>query len=148
MIETHPYDGHLRDLGITRDPKWHKLRAEVIKERGGKCELSGCLSSLEVHHVIPFHFGILLKRPWIELDKRNLFILSTAPTDYHLLLGHLDFFQSYNADVRECGRFAGTAFEEAAAWQEIVAHRAKPWHQMTDADKDALAALIDRLYPR
>jgi hypothetical protein len=57
-----------------------------------------------VHHIFPFHLCIALGRPDLELDPRNLVTLCQSESgrrteDHHLLLGHLDDFESANLDV-------------------------------------------------
>jgi hypothetical protein len=52
---------------------------------------------LQVHHIKPFHL-----HPNLELDPGNLITLCEARgRDHHLLLGHLDAWDSYNEHVRE-----------------------------------------------
>src|SRR5579885_231004 len=60
---------------------------------------------LQVHHaIIPFHYAILLGRPDLELDERNLATFcedeaGVTTQDHHNLVGHLRNFQSYNPDI-------------------------------------------------
>lgn len=134
-------------LSLPRSPQWPHFRERIIADRGGKCELSGETTDLEAHHIIPFHFGVLLDRPRIELDPRNIFVLSGAPINYHLLLGHLGCFTSFNLNVRNMARFARVdvmADHEYLLWRML---RPKPWGQMDDHDKAAMAKLIDEVLP-
>ena len=84
--------------GIGRNPGWHKFVKELIKERGGKCEITGSTRKLVGHHKIPFHI-----RPDLEMIKTNVIILSedVFGSNIHLLFGHLGNYKKYNPDIKE-----------------------------------------------
>jgi hypothetical protein len=48
---------------------------------------------------MPFHICRALGRPELELDQRNLITLCEGAISHHILIGHLDDWQSYNPDV-------------------------------------------------
>jgi hypothetical protein len=108
--------------------------------------------------MFPFHYCIALGRPDLELDDRNLITLcedeeSTAGQNHHLLVGHLDDFQSSNLDVAEDA--AKTFHGMTAAvitvdprWVKKKAARLAPLEQMTTAAKDAFREAMDRRFPR
>jgi hypothetical protein len=148
--DEHPYEQHLKQHSIKRSPEWPHFRHAVIDERGHKCEISGETSKLELHHIIPFHFGVLLDRPYIELDRRNVIVISSGPINYHLLFGHLDDYRSYNVNVRLLAPHAhdDPSFWTTAEWQKLIDNRPKSWQAMDSQDKCNLRSLIDRLYPR
>ena len=107
---------------------------------------------MQVHHILPFHFCILLGRPDLELDQRNLITLCQGTSDHHLLLGHLDDWQSYNHTAKQDapGPFKGMTEQQIRAdlaWQQMVESRPAVWELMTDADKAAFRQLMDTLYP-
>lgn len=110
---------------------------------------------VQVHHVIPFHYAVLLGRPDLELDPRNLITLceskqGVSSPNHHLLVGHLGSFRSSNVRAREdaTGAFHGMSdVELSPLWQSRVAGRMKPWGRMTAADRDSLRALMDSLFP-
>ena len=141
-------------LGLKRSDKWPEVE-RAFREKNPTCAACDC-TTVQVHHVLPFHFAILLGRPDLELDPRNLITLCEKEkgedaADHHLLLGHLDDFQSYNRDVRE---FAATFHGQDAAtikanvdWQATEHARPGAWADMTDDDKTALRALMDDWYP-
>ena len=67
---------------------------------------------VEVHHIFPFHICVVVDRPDLELDERNLVTLcgqshDRGVGDRHLLLGHFDDWESMNVWVR---RKASTRF--------------------------------------
>jgi len=109
------------------------------------------MKSIQVHHLIPFHFGILLGRPDIELDQRNLIGLCETGDNHHLLLGHLDDFRSYNPNLIDfIGKYHGMTPEQIKAdknYVQAIAMKPKEWAEMTAADKTAMRDLIDQLYP-
>ena len=95
--------GIWREVGkaITRSPGWIEARRNHLKQfptcaACGKSKLVG----LQVHHKKPFHLF-----PELELDPDNLITLCDDP-QCHLLIGHLDYFKSYNPNV----------VEDAALW--------------------------------
>jgi hypothetical protein len=78
---------------------------------------------LQVHHIKPFHL-----HPNLELDPRNLITLCELPgRDHHLLIGHLDEWESYNVNVRDgAKRYHGKSADQIranATWQKEVAKR-------------------------
>lgn len=113
-------------------------------------------AKMQVHHRIPFHYAVALGRPDLELDPRNLITLcettagDPAP-NHHLLLGHLGNFKSDNLHVSEdVDTFAGMTHDQIIndpRWLARKAARLKPLDQMDDDDKQALRALMDKLYP-
>jgi hypothetical protein len=141
-------------LGLKRSDKWPEVERAFVAAHP---ICAACTSTVvQAHHVLPFHFAILLGRPDLELDPRNLITLcekekGEEANDHHLLLGHLDDFQSYNKDVRT---FADTYKGLDAAtikanvdWQAAEKVRGKVWADMTDQDKADLRALMDEWYP-
>ena len=146
--------------GIRRSPKWGSVERAFLKVKPW-CEACGpakkLLRGVQVHHVIPFHFVILLGRPELELDPRNLIGLCETEKglglpNHHLLLGHLDDFQTSNPHVRQdaVGRFFQKSADQIKAdgvWQAMVKHRPPVWANMTDGDKKAMRALMDQVYP-
>jgi hypothetical protein len=103
---------------------------------------------LQVHHkFVSFHIAVLLGRPDLELDPRNLCVLGEtehdkpAP-DHHLLLGHLKNFRNdCNPWVDEdTARLRGKSTAEIEADAGFLAHIAaspKPWDEWTLAMKQA-----------
>ena len=78
---------------------------------------------LQVHHIKPFHL-----HPTLELDPRNLITLCEVKgRDHHLLLGHLDEWESYNVNVRRDVKhyYGKTALHirSDVAWLKEVARR-------------------------
>lgn len=112
---------------------------------------------VQVHHIIPFHFAVLLGRPDLELDTRNLVTLceskrGVSSPNHHLLIGHLGSFRSSNVRAREdaSGAFRGMTEEQieaSDAWRARVAGRMKPWGWMTVGEKADFRLLMDRLFP-
>lgn len=142
-----------------RSPKWPA--AERLSLRNQKfCDVCGVAMDpkikVQVHHVIPYHFCILLGRPDLELDQRNLIVLceteAGAPSpNHHLRVGHSGDFQSSNINVRNDAskffRMDEATIEKNPLYLENVKNRLKPWDKMTDQNKADLRSLMDRLYP-
>jgi hypothetical protein len=137
--------------GLQRSPEWPRVERDH-RQLEPVCMACGSTDNLQVHHVLPFHFCILLGRPELELDQRNLITLCQGQNNHHLLLGHLDDWQSYNQAVRSdvAGPFHGMAGDSIRAdteWQAKEMKRPAVWGQMSDADKTAFKLLMDTLYP-
>jgi 5-methylcytosine-specific restriction endonuclease McrA len=78
---------------------------------------------LQVHHIKPFHL-----HPQLELDPRNLITLcEDRGRDHHLLLGHLNTWESYNEhirdDVRRFYRKTAAQIRADSSWQKKVMQR-------------------------
>jgi len=107
-----------------------------------------------VHHLFPFHYCVILGRPDLELDERNLITLceDRASPNHHLLIGHLGSFQSANLDATaDAARYRNRTeklIRASASWLAEVAKRLKPLDKMTPADKDAFLALMNRTFPK
>ncbi len=134
---------------LQRSRKWSSFRKRIIKQRNGVCEFSGVTTDLEAHHIVPFHIGVLLGKPHLELEERNIIILSGSPVNYHLLIGHLNSFQSFNPFISKCTELAhlnNTEIKNNSIWRELRDNRPKTWEKMSLDDKDRLILLIESLY--
>ena len=144
--------GH--DHGIPRSSKWKTARRNYIKAHPF-CEACGptvTRTQLEVHHRIPYHLCGLLGRPELEFDARNFIVLCEDDgVDHHLLLGHLDSFQTSNKSVQQSvlDFFGSTAAQIRGdtRWLALKAAAPKAWEDMTDDDKAAMKAAMDVLCP-
>jgi hypothetical protein len=141
--------------GVARSPHWPMAEHHCLAANPC-CAASGVKTGLQVHHVAPFHFCILVGRPDLELDSRNFVVLSEseqglAQTNYHLLLGHAGFFQSSNLNVREDTTYfycrAAKEIEDSSLYQARVRNRCKPWNSWSDMDKQEFRTYLDNLYP-
>ena len=109
--------------GHARSPEWHRVAREHLLHEPA-CVVCGYRGDgLQVHHIKPFHL-----HPSLELDPRNLVTLcEVSGRDHHLLIGHLDEWESYNVDVRDDARrfHSKTAnqIRNDAYWQKKVAKR-------------------------
>ena len=68
-------------------------------------------------------------------------------------MGHFDSFRSSNLNVLEDAHatFHGKCAEEirkSARWMELVNQRLKPLGEMSQAEKDEFAQLMNARYPR
>ena len=143
-------------LMVMRSPEWHKIEKEVLDTNPG-CSVCGLTESCQVHHIFPFHYCVSLGRPDLELDKRNLTVLcetskSKKTDDHHLLVGHLDNFESFNSNVKQDElTYKGLTAEQIRsnpAWSASVLHRMKPLNEMTQDDKNQLFNLINQTFPK
>src|ERR1700729_690052 len=93
--------------GVVRSTKWPAVeRAHLAKQpRCVACSDRAAPKNLQVHHIIPLHFCLRIRRPDLELDERNLITLCESESrvdtcdDHHLLVGHLGDFESANLHV-------------------------------------------------
>ncbi|GCE16544.1 HNH endonuclease [Dictyobacter kobayashii] len=81
---------------------------------------------LQVHHIKPFHLY-----PELELDPNNLITLcEIRGRTHHLLIGHLDDWESYNIRVRaDTKRYAhqnAITIKANPTWQKEVVQRPMP----------------------
>jgi hypothetical protein len=135
--------------GIARSSRWRGVEADFLS-KFPTCAACGGTGGLNVHHVFDFHEAIDLGRPDLELDERNLITLCTE-LQHHILLGHLDSYQSYNPTVRrDVATYHGwseEAIREDAAYQAMVAARPAAWSDWTPAQRVAHRAWLDANMP-
>ena len=141
-----------------RSPHWHLVEKEFIANNP-KC--SACLPSssnygINVHHIHPYHICILLGRPDLELDTRNLITLCSTEegkTSYHhhIVLGHLDDFQLNNdnviEDITRYQGIEGKALLQESDFKQRIDARPKPFSQWTDQEKQEYRAMLDTQLP-
>lgn len=112
-----------RKHGRDRSPEWRRVEKEHLL-REPACMACGYKGhGLQVHHIKPFHL-----HPHLELDPDNLMTLCEVKgRDHHLLLGHLDEWESFNENVkRDIRHFYGKTAEQIRAdigWQKKVKTR-------------------------
>jgi 5-methylcytosine-specific restriction endonuclease McrA len=112
-----------RKHGTERSPLWPRVEKEHLLHEPSCAACGHRGKGLQVHHIKPFHL-----HPDLELDPGNLITLCEIKgRDHHLLLGHLDEWESYNVNVREdVKRYYGksaAAIKADIHWQKAVAKR-------------------------
>jgi len=138
---------------LKRSSHWNHFRDHLIIARGNRCELSGTETDLEGHHIIPFHVGMLIGRGYIELDERNVIILSGGPgLNVHHLIGHFGDWHSFNLDVRNEMDACWAKMDEPGLMNDQryrmgAMHRPREWKQLSRRDEAALLHYIDEHYP-
>jgi len=109
--------------GLARSPEWHRVAREH-RLREPACVACGYKGKhLQVHHIKPFHL-----HPHLELDPQNLITLCEARgREHHLLLGHLDAWNSYNehvrADAKHFHRKSAAQIRSDLHWQKKMQQR-------------------------
>ncbi|RTL56526.1 MAG: HNH endonuclease [Rhodocyclaceae bacterium] len=146
-------------FGYQRSPKWPEVQKAYLAKYPAcaACSSKTRKGPVQVHHIYPFHFCIALGRPDLELDERNFITLcedehNKPGEDHHLLIGHLDNFQSFNRDVivDATQTYHGLTADQIRAskqWQAKVAKRPKSLDAMSEADKKVLRAELDKRFP-
>ena len=140
-----------------RSPFWPAVQAAHLARNPQCAACAAPGAPVQVHHIFPFHFCLALGRPDLELDERNLITLcqtqdGASAQDHHLLLGHLDDFESGNLEVaRDAqgpyhGR-SGDQIREDPAWRLALQSRLKPLGQLTAPERTALRQVMDRRLP-
>jgi len=146
--------------GVARSKDWPTIRnAHIAQFPTCACCApdTNLTSPLNVHHIIPFHFVILLGRPDLELDGRNLLTLCEADRlhvapNHHLLIGHFEDWQSFNYSVvaDSATRFHGMTEPQIrilAEWRSLVASRPSHWEHMTAEQKQTLSNYLATNFP-
>ena len=118
------YGAHIaRRHGRARSPEWSRVAMEHRRHEPAcvACGYRG--KKVQVHHIRPFHL-----HPQLELDPTNLITLCEARgREHHLLLGHLDAWDSYNehirADAKHFYRKTAKQIREDLHWQKKMALR-------------------------
>ncbi|GHO54524.1 HNH endonuclease [Ktedonobacter robiniae] len=112
--------------GKARSPEWPRVAHEHLSHEPA-CVVCGHRGKgLQVHHIKPFHLY-----PELELDPNNLITLCEIKgRTHHLLIGHLDDWESYNKSVREdtkrYSNQSATAIKANPTWRKEVAQRPMP----------------------
>jgi hypothetical protein len=153
----HGEEEALRTIGRGRSPKWPAVE-RAFRKVHPQCVscLVKSVAHVQIHHRFPFHYCVALGRPDLELDPRNLITLCEWPShpspNHHLLIGHLDDFQSSNLDVAEDAivfrGMSGAAIRKDPRWLKKVASRLVPLDQMTASDKAAFTKRMNSTFPK
>ena len=124
ILRKRDHGAHIaKQHGHERSSQWHRVRNKHLL-REPTCVVCGRKGrGLQVHHIKPFHL-----HPHLELDPRNLVTLCQVKgRDHHLLLGHLNEWESYNEHVREDAkrfyRKTAAQIRADALWQKKVKQR-------------------------
>jgi putative sterol carrier protein len=138
-------------FNLVRSPEWPDVE-KTFRDTHPNCAACGERRQLNIHHKFPFHYVVLCGRPDLELDPRNLLPLCVRhDCEHHVLLGHLDDYESYNPRVLEfVKKYSGRTNRQIhgnAAWQKAAAQKPKPLDQMSLAEKDAFKKMLDGKFP-
>jgi len=112
--------------GHARSPEWSRVAHEHLSHQPG-CMVCGHRGQgLQVHHIKPFHL-----HPELELDPNNLITLcEIRGRDHHLLIGHLDDWESYNpavrTDVKRYHKESAIKIRNNPDWQKEMLRRPQP----------------------
>ena len=137
--------------GLKRSPLWSGVKNAFLA-KNGLCAVCSSNSTIQVHHIMPFHLCHLVYRGDLELDERNFIALcEEVGNNHHLLLGHLGSFESYNQGGRESilalGKSIPGLSEEAIkadkAWIQLMGTRPRPWEHWSHAEKLAFRQILD-----
>ena len=140
-----------RKFNLKRSPEWPRVEKDFLS-KNHVCAACGSRQKLNAHHMFPFHFVVLSGRPDLELDERNLITLCTNQNfEHHLLVGHLDDYESYNPKVKKFvktyhGKDAGTIRADRA-WQKAHVDRKPHYDKMTPQEKISFRRLLDKTFP-
>jgi 5-methylcytosine-specific restriction protein A len=112
-----------RRFGHERSPEWPRVEKEHLLREPACVACGHKGQGLQVHHIKPFHL-----HPHLELDPDNLITLCEIKgREHHLLLGHLDEWESYNVhvrhDVRHFYRKSATHIRADSDWQKKMMQR-------------------------
>ena len=147
--------------GVERSPEWPKAEKEHLAKQPAcvACKPGGAHKDegLQVHHIFPFHYCVILGRPDLELDQRNLITLcqkeeGRTGEDHHLLIGHLDDFKSSNLNVKKDAtktyyNMSEDQIKASKVWQAEKKNKLKALDKMSQKEKDDFKALMDSTFP-
>ena len=136
---------------LARSSAWPDV-ARSFRVANPFCAACGGAQELNVHHKFPFHYVVLCGRPDLELDPRNLITLCILhDSEHHVLLGHLDDYESYNPRVLEFVKnYSGLTSQQIRAdpkWQKAAAGKPKHLDQMSETEQAAFRAILDAKFP-
>ena len=143
----------LKTGGKPRSAQWNKVRDEYLAAHP-KCIVCSTTEKIQIHHMYPFNYCIDAGRPDLELDSRNFISLCEDETkqNHHLLVGHLDSWESYNPNVKhDVVKFKNMTDEQIqsnAEWKSKKANRPKPYKDMNAAEKTAFRQMLDKVLPK
>ena len=146
--------------GIERSPKWPAVEKAHLKLQPNcvACDPAAHPNEgVQVHHIFPFHYCIVLGRPDLELDQRNLITLCEKDKDqyaedHHILVGHLGDFKSSNLNVTDDAKITyynltQSQIKASKIWIAEKKKKLKALDKMTDLDKAKLKKLMDQTFP-
>ena len=155
-----------KDHELKRSPKWNGARKlhlstfphcqachkpHPVKKVLHLLKAAVGLSPVQVHHIMPFHFCVLLGRPELELDGRNLVTLCESGFNHHLVIGHLNNFKTFNPNVITfAAKYLGWDDEKIKGdpfYMKALQARPKTWAEMTDDEKKGLRSFMDNIFP-
>ncbi len=135
---------------LKRSEFWDDVQNAFLKTHP-TCAVCDESKQLNVHHMFPFHFVVLAGRPDLELDSRNLVTLCVNhERQHHLLLGHLDDFESYNPDVlpfiKKYAGLTSAAIKADPAFKKAKAKKPKHVGDMTMTEMTAFKRMLDKKF--
>ena len=102
-----------------------------------------------VHHIIPFHVAVIIGRPELELDSRNLITLCET---HHLLIGHFGNYESWAFSIKKLAKvFQGLTEDEIltdATYREFVRDRPMDIGQMTPQEIENIRVHVNVIMPQ
>ena len=144
------YEGALH--GFPRSSHF-AVEEKKAREHNSSCVITGVSEGTEWHHaIIPFHIARIIGRWELEFSSRNLiFLLQKPGMEYHRVVGHLLFFQSYNptlhADIKRFNRWSISRIMNDPLFLKSVHARPRSWRDMTEQEKNALIEYVDQALP-
>jgi hypothetical protein len=138
-------------FNLVRSTAWPDV-AKDFRIAHPYCAACGGTEQLNIHHKFPFHYVVLCQRPDLELDPRNLLTLCVHhDCEHHVLIGHLDDYESYNPCVlefvKEYSGLTGQQIRDDAAWQKAAASKPKHLDLMSATEIDAFKTMLDAEFP-
>jgi len=143
--------------GLKRSSHWATVEKHFLEKNpvcvacAEKTFLHGIFAH-QVHHIFPFHYAVLLGRPDLETDFRNLITLCQVPQfQHHLLLGHLGDFHSYNPDViKFVTDYRGLVKEDIVKsefYKKTLEQKPKPFDLLTTQEKEEMLNKLNIDFP-
>lgn len=143
----------MESVTASRSPKWPDFEREYLHAHS-LCLICGKPHPrLNLHHKYPVVYIRGVGRPDLECDARNAKypLCAESGDNHHLLIGHLNYFQSYNpwidAAIEKCKGLTAQQIASLPEWQTAVKIRPKPFSVMSDYERLQLRRQIDAEMP-
>jgi hypothetical protein len=138
--------------GYSRSPHF-AVEEKHARNENPTCVITGVDRFTQWHHsIIPFHFARYFGRWELEFSRRNLvFLLQKPGNEFHRVLGHCLFFQSFNPnlmeDIKRFKRSSIGRIMEDPEFKKTCNNRPKSLRDMSKEEIEVLRKYVNKVLP-